>query len=529
DPSRSLEAQRKLQTDFVALWTDALRRMTGSPPPPEPARETDKRYADPEWHTSPVHDFLRKAHSMTEAWARDLIARADGVDAHTRHKAEFYLRQIAAALSPANFVATNPELARRTLAEGGENLVRGMKMLAEDIEAGHGSVKIRQADSAKFDYGVNVATTPGKVVFRNDLIELIQYAPTTPAVRKRPLLIVPPWINKFYVLDLNPEKSFVRWAVASGLTVFAISWVNPDARHAGKDFASYMEEGVLAAIDAIEAATGEREVSAAGYCVGGTMLGVTLAYLAAKGERRIADTTFFATQLDFEEAGDLLVFVDEPQLALLEGAMARTGYLEGARMANAFNALRPGELIWSYVVSNYLKGEQPPAFDLLAWNSDSTRMPAANHSFYLRQCYLENRLSRGEMTIAGRRLDLSKVTAPVYSLATKEDHIAPARSVFAGAAKFGGPVRYVMSGSGHIAGVINPPAKAKYQYWTGGPVKGAFAGWLEGAKETAGSWWPDWRKWLDDNAPAMTKARIPGDGKLKTICDAPGEYVRVRC
>jgi polyhydroxyalkanoate synthase len=339
---------------------------------------------------------------------------------------------------------------------------------------------------------------------------------------------VPPWINKFYVLDLNPEKSFIRWAVSQGLTVFVISWVNPDERQAEKSFEDYMREGILTALDAVEFATGEREVTAIGYCVGGTLLAITLAYMAQVDDRRIASATLFTTQVDFTDPGDLKHFVDEERIRSIEATMSDTGYLEGARMASAFNMLRPNELIWSYVVNNYLKGKEPPAFDLLVWNSDSTRMPKANHSFYLRNCYLENNLSRGRLEIAGKTLDLGKVTIPIYNLAAREDHIAPARSVFNGAKLFGGEMRYVLAGSGHIAGVVNPMSKPKYQYWTGPQPSGTFEDWLKLATEHPGSWWADWIQWISTQAPERVASRIPGDGKLPALCDAPGEYVRVK-
>jgi polyhydroxyalkanoate synthase len=373
-----------------------------------------------------------------------------------------------------------------------------------------------------------MATTPGKVIWRNEVMELIQYAPTTDEVYVRPLLITPPWINKFYVLDLNSEKSFVRWAVEQGLTVFIISWINPDESKAEKGFEAYMHEGVLTALDVIEKATGQSKVTAAGYCVGGTLLAVTLAYMAATGDDRVDSVTFFATQVDFSDAGELQIFFDEDHLAALEESMAKTGYLEGVKMANAFNMLRPNELIWTYVVDNYMKGVEPAAFDLLAWNSDCTRIPRANHSFYTRSCYVENRLARGDMVIDGVKLDLGKITIPIYDLALKEDHIAPAPSVFRGAKLFGGDVTFVLGGAGHIAGVINPPAKGKYQYLTHGPVVGSYEDWVAKATETKGSWWPDWLKWVTAQAPDKAPARQPGDGRLKPICDAPGEYVRVK-
>ncbi len=529
DPKRSLAAQSGIAGNFIELWSRTLHRLSGETVDPLiPGDPQDKRFSDPQWRENPVFDFLRQAYSMTTRWAGDLVDHAEDVDPQTRAKAQFYLRQIAGAVSPSNFLPTNPELLRETIQENGGNLVRGMQMLGSDIEAGHGQLRIRQADGSKFQLGVNMAMTPGKVVFRNDLLELIQYAPTTPSVFKRPLLIVPPWINKFYILDLNPQKSFVRWAVAQGITVFVVSWVNPDRRQAEMGFDAYARDGILAAVGAIEQATGQSDVAAIGYCVGGTLLAVTLAYMAAVGDKRISAATFFTTQVDFTDPGDLKHFADETQIRSIEAAMEEPGYLEGGQMAAAFNMLRPNELIWSYVVNNYVKGKEPPAFDLLVWNADSTRMPKANHSFYLRNCYLDNTLTKGEMTILGQRLDLKRVAIPIYNLAAREDHIAPARSVFTGAKFFGGPMRYVLAGSGHIAGVVNPAETPKYQYWTGGPPQGSFDEWLAGATENPGSWWGDWLAWLTQSAPAKTAPRIPGDGALTPLCDAPGEYVRVK-
>jgi len=529
DPRKIIEAQGALTSDFLTLWSNTLKRAGGEEAAPvaEPDKR-DARFADPDWSAHPMFDFVKQAYLIGSRWAESMVDKAEDLDPHTREKARFYVKQISSALSPSNFVATNPELLRETLAQNGENLVRGMKMLAEDIEAGKGELKIRQSDAGAFEVGVNIATTPGKVIFRNEIIELIQYAPATQDVLKRPLLIVPPWINKFYILDLNAEKSFIRWCVAQGLTVFCVSWVNPDERHAAKDFESYMREGIFAALDAIEAATGEKSVTAIGYCVGGTLLAVTLAYMAAIKDKRIASATFFTTQVDFSRAGELSVFVDEEQIRSIEEQMAPHGYLDGSKMAGAFNMLRPNDLIWSYAVNNYLKGKTPTAFDLLYWNSDSTRMPAANHSFYLRNCYLENRLSKGEMRIGGKSLDLKNVTIPVYNLAAREDHIAPSPSVFLGSQCFGGPVDYVVSGSGHIAGVVNPPTKVKYQYWTGGKPEGTYEDWIRAATETPGSWWPHWFSWIETQAPKRVKAREPGAGKLPALEDAPGSYVKVK-
>jgi polyhydroxyalkanoate synthase len=528
-PERAAGAQAELTSGLGAIWTQTLRRLSGEQVEPFiPVDPSDKRFSAPEWKDSPFFDFLRQSYSLASRWADEMVDRAEGLDPMTRSKAAFYTRLISSAISPANFVATNPELLRATWDARGANLVRGLEMLAEDLKAGGGTLKIRQTDQSKFELGVDMATTPGKVVLRNEVMELIQYAPATEEVFKRPLLIVPPWINKFYVLDLNREKSFVRWALGQGLTVFIISWVNPDSSLADLSFADYMRRGVLAALDAIEAATGERHVSAAGYCVGGTLLASTLAYMAATGDDRIQSATFFATQVDFTHAGDMQIFVDEEKLAALEEAMAKTGYLDGVKMANTFNVLRPNELVWNYIVNNYVKGETPSAFDLLAWNADSTRIPRANHSFYLRNCYLENNLARGKMVIDGVTLDLKKVTIPVYEIAAKEDHIAPARSVFLGAKLFGGPVDYVLGGAGHVAGIINPPEKHKYQYWLGGPVEGEFDDWCAAAEEIKGSWWPHWIDWYARQSPQKVPARQPGGGKLEPLCDAPGEYVRVK-
>ena len=530
DPKRALELQTNLGRAYLDLWAGAVKRMAGEEVAPVATPEPrDKRFVDPEWSQNQFFDFLKQAYLVTSQWADYLVKNADGVDEHTRKKAEFYVKQIAAAISPSNFVLTNPELLRETLASNAENLVRGMQMLGEDIEAGQGHLKIRQSDHAEFEVGSNLAVTPGKVVFQNDLMQLIQYEPTTPSVLKTPLLIVPPWINKFYILDLTPEKSFIKWCVDEGVTVFVISWVNPDAKLAEKSFEQYMREGVIAALDAVKAATGESKVNAIGYCVGGTLLAITLAYLAAKKQNRALSVTFFAAQVDFTYGGDLMVFVDEQQIKQLETRMQEQGYLEASHMANAFNMLRANDLIWPYVVNNYLRGKKPYPFDILYWNSDATRMPAANHSFYLRNCYLENRLTKGEMEIAGVTLDLHKVKVPVYNLATREDHIAPAKSVLFGSQYFGGPVKFVLAGSGHIAGVVNPPAKQKYEYWLGGAAIGAdLDKWLQDAKEYPGSWWPDWLDWIKAQGAATVPARKVGGGKLKPIEDAPGSYVKVK-
>jgi len=530
DPRRALELQTALGRAYLDLWAGAVKRMAGEQTEPVAAPDPrDKRFSDPEWSQNQFFDFLKQAYLLTAKWSERLVKDAAGVDEHTRKKAEFYVKQIANAISPSNFVFTNPELLRETLLSNGENLVRGMHMLSEDIKAGQGNLKIRQSDPSTFEVGRNLALTPGKVVFQNELMQLIQYEATTKQVLKIPLLIVPPWINKFYILDLTPDKSFIKWCVDQGVTVFVVSWVNPDARLSQRSFEEYMREGVIAALDAIEAVTGEKQVNAVGYCVGGTLLAVTLAYLAAKKRNRIKSATLFAAQVDFTYAGDLMVFVDEERIKQLESHMQEQGYLEASRMANTFNMLRSNDLIWPYVVNNYMRGKKPLPFDILYWNSDATRMPAANHSFYLRNCYLDNKLSKGEMKIDGVSLDLQKVKAPIYNLATREDHIAPAKSVMWGSQYFGGPVKYVLAGSGHIAGVINPPAKPKYQYWTGAKPAGSnVENWLKTAEEHPGSWWPDWLEWLREQGAQMVPARKLGGGKFKPTEAAPGSYVKVK-
>ena len=529
EPQRTLELQTRLGKAYLDLWGAAVKRLSGEPgeavAAPAPG---DKRFADPEWTSNQFFDFLKQAYLLSAHWANQLVSDAE-LEPHTKQKAEFYMRQIVNALSPSNFVLTNPELLRETLATNADNLVRGMRMLAEDIEAGGGDLKIRQSDSSMFAVGRNLAITPGKVIFQNNLMQLIQYAPTTEKVLKRPLLIVPPWINKYYVLDLTPEKSFIKWCVDQGITVFCISWVNPDAHLAQKTFEDYVREGPLAALDVIKTVTGEDEVSAVGYCVGGTMLSVALAAMAEWNDKRITSATLFAAQVDFTYAGDLKVFVDEEQVKAIEQRMAERGYLEGMSMVTVFNLLRSHDLIWPYVINNYLKGKAPFPFDLLYWNSDATRLPAANHSFYMRNCYLNNKITKGEMVLGNTPINLKSIKIPVYNLATREDHIAPAKSVLLGSKYFGGPVRYVLSGSGHIAGVINPPAKKKYSYWTGPRPRSAnLDGWLAKATEHPGSWWPDWLEWLRAQDRTEVPARQPGGGKLAPIEDAPGSYVKVQ-
>ena len=478
----------------------------------------------------PVFRLLQAVLPALDKLGRGHAAETEGLSERDRQRAEFHLNQLAAALSPTNFPFTNPEVLRETIDTNARNLVEGLHNLTHDIENSQDLLKISQTDLEAFEVGRNLAVSPGKVVFQNDIMQLIQYSPTTDHVQSVPLLIVPPWINKFYILDLTEKKSFIRYIVSQGFTVFIISWVNPDGRHAAKSFSDYMKDGILTAAEKVREETGEEKCNVVGYCVAGTLLSATLAYLAEKGgDQPFASATFLTTQIDFSKAGDLTLLIGNEQLRAIEAIMAEKGYLDGSRMANVFNMLRPKDLIWPYIVNNYMLGKKPMPFDLLYWNQDSTRMPAANHNFYLSEFYAKNALAEGNLVLDGVPLDMRKVKLPVYELAAREDHIAPAVSVFRGSRLLGGPVEFVLAGSGHIAGVINPPNpdKPKYQYWTG-PFEGAdIEHWLTKASETPGSWWPHWIDWLRERSGDDIASRWPGQ-KLPPIEDAPGSYVRTK-
>ncbi|WP_368416111.1 PHA/PHB synthase family protein [Falsiroseomonas sp.] len=530
NPARLMQAQIGFWQDYLTLWQNTARRMMGDKAQAvieEP--KGDRRFKDDAWRENEVFDFIRQSYLLSARFFTNVVQTTEGLEPKTAQKVDFYTRQFVDAMSPSNFLLTNPEVLRRTAETGGENLLKGLSNLLADLERGKGQLRIRMTDETKFKVGENIAVTPGKVVFRNDLMELIQYQPTTEKVLKRPLLIIPPWINKFYILDLRPKNSFIRWAVEQGHTVFVVSWVNPDEKLAEKGFDDYMREGPYAALDAMEQATGERAFNVIGYCLGGTLLSCTLAHMATRKDTRVKSATFLTTMLDFAEAGELGVFIDEEQLHALEEKMSKRGFLEGSEMATTFNMLRANDLIWSFVVSNYLMGQEPFPFDLLYWNDDSTRMPARMHSFYLRRMYQQNDLVKpGAVELDGVALDLRKIKVPTYMLSTREDHIAPWKSTYRATQIFSGPVRFVLAASGHIAGVVNPPEAGKYSHWVNEELPPDPDAWFKGATELAGSWWPDWQRWIVAQDKAMVPARIPGAGALPALADAPGTYVTVQ-
>ena len=534
DPGLVMQRQFMLWGEYARMMAAMSRRMAGEEVKPviEPEKG-DKRFAHHAWNDNPMLDFVKQSYLIFARWLETTISELTFEDEHEKKKAEFYTRQFIDAFAPSNFAMLNPEVIEATLESKGENLLKGLKNLLEDIDRGHGELAIRQADLDYFKLGENIATTPGKVVFQNEIFQLIQYAPTTEKVAKIPMLIVPPWINKFYILDLQPQNSFIHWLVDQGRTVFVMSWVNPGPELKDKTFEDYIKEGLFEALSAVEKATGEEKADVIGYCIGGTMLSTALALMAKKGDDRVNSATFFTAQADFKESGDLLLFVDDEQLDAIEKQMdAAGGVLEGRAMATTFNMLRSNDLIWSFVIDNYLKGKDPARFDLLFWNSDATRMPKNVHLFYLREFYQHNRLAKGDMVMDGETLDLSAVNVPIFMQAGETDHIAPHNSVYRTARLFASGdndnVEYMLAGSGHIAGVINHPAKHKYHHSTNRKLPKTLAEWKEGADRHPGSWWPYWIEWLKKVSPGETEARQPGDGGLDIIEDAPGSYVKVK-
>ncbi|MGA0023236.1 MAG: PHA/PHB synthase family protein [Burkholderiales bacterium] len=531
DPLRIAGMQMKLWQEYMTLWQNSMLKMMGQETAPvAQPHHADRRFKHDDWENNFLYDYVKQSYLIAARHLHESLGGVEGLDEKTAKKVEFYTRQYIDALSPSNFLLTNPEVLRETVNSGGMNLLKGLNNLLEDLSSGNGAqLKVRMTDTSAFKLGGNIATTRGKVVYQNDIMQLIQYEPLTAKVHATPLLIIPPWINKFYILDLREKNSFVRWAVEQGHTVFVISWVNPDETLAHKTFDDYLTDGALAALDAVRDITGEAQANVIGYCLGGTLLACTLAWLAAKRQDRIRSATFFVTMIDFERPGELEVFIDEKQVDALEKKMEARGYLEGSEMATTFNMLRANDLIWSFVVNNYLLGRDPFPFDLLYWNGDSTRMPAAMHSFYLRNMYLKNRLREpGGITLAGVPIDVSKVKTPAYFISTAEDHIAPWQSTYAGARLLRGPVRFVLGGSGHIAGIINPPEAGKYCYWTNEKMAETPEQWQQGAGQHPGSWWTDWANWVSGHAGARVAARTPGGGRYKAVEDAPGSYVQRR-
>ncbi|HVJ00587.1 MAG TPA: class I poly(R)-hydroxyalkanoic acid synthase [Sphingomonas sp.] len=528
DPTAAVRAGAGFWADTLQLWQRFLDPAHAAPFEETPEQARDRRFKAPQWREEPVFDFLRQSYFVVADHLLKGVDALEGVDPKQKEQIRFATRGFIDAISPTNFPATNPQVIEKIVETKGESLLKGLQHMLGDLAKG----QMTQTDPDAFEVGRNMATTPGKVVKRTPLYELIQYSPATEEVYATPLVIFPPWINRFYILDLNPEKSFVRWAVEQGLTVFVVSWKSADATMKDVVWDDYVERGQIDAIDAVRELLDVPSVHAIGYCVAGTTLAATLAVLAARGQAdKVKSATFFTAQVDFTEAGDLSMFVDDDQLALIR-SLGAEGFLDGRYMAATFNLLRGRDLIWNYVTNNYLMGQDYAPFDLLHWNSDVTNLPAAWHLSYLTDLYRDNKLAvAGALSIAGTPIDLGRVTTPAYVQAGREDHIAPAQSVWKITHHFKGPLRFVLAGSGHIAGVVNPPAAGKYQYWVNEEKVETLSEFLAGAHETRGSWWPDWIGWidaLDSTSVPATGARIPGEGKFEALCDAPGTYVKTR-
>lgn len=530
NPDKIVEAQNTLFNGYLSLWGAFTRKaLDGQPVTNIATGKPDRRFSDPQWTQNMMFEMMKESYLLSSNWLNQLVGSVEGVDESAKRRVEFLTKLMTDAFSPSNFLMSNPGALQTLIDTKGESLVKGMARFAEDIDKGGGKLAITQTDTSKFSVGENLATTPGKVIYRNPFFELIQYAPVTDQVRKIPLLIFPPWINKYYILDLQPKNSIIKWLTEQGFTVFITSWVNPGPHMKDASFEDYMFGGIYDAIEQVKAQTGSEKVNTVGYCIGGTLLGCALAHMAERGYDSVASATFFTAQHDFSDAGDLSLFTTESWLKELEIQMdAAGGVLPGSAMADTFNTLRSNDLIWSSYVNNYLMGKDPTAFDLLCWNADVTRMPKALHMFYLRRFYAENALTEGQLVLDGVRIDLSKVTIPVFEQAAREDHIAPAASVYRGSKMFGGPVTYVLAGSGHIAGVVNHPASQKYQHWVNPEHPATLKEWLNGAEEKPGSWWPLWANWLHEKSDNYIAARNPDKGPLKPLMDAPGSYVLVK-
>jgi polyhydroxyalkanoate synthase subunit PhaC len=529
DRARLAEAQADFWKDSISLWQRFLDPEHAPALPIAGLADKDRRFNAPQWRDHPLFDLIRQSYLMVVDHMLKGVDAIEGVSDRQREQMRFAARTVADAMSPANFAFTNPLVIEKAIETKGASLLKGLGHMMADLDKG----QLTHTDPNAFELGRNIAATPGKVVKETALYQLIQYTPVTEEVLATPLIIFPPWINRFYILDLNPEKSFIRWAVEQGLTVFVVSWKSADESLAEMTMDDYVLDGQLDAIDTVRDLLGVKAVHTIGYCVAGTNLAALLAYLAAKRESaKVASATFFTAQVDFADAGDLNLFVDDQQMGLVKSLAGDKGFLDGRYMAATFNLLRGRDLIWSYVVNNYLLGQDYPPFDLLHWNGDTTNLPARWHRGYLQDLYRDNKLVQpGAISVGGVPIDLGKVKTPSYVQAGREDHIAPAGSVWKITHHFAGPLRFVLAGSGHIAGVVNPPAAGKYQYWTNASKVESLAEFIAGATETKGSWWPDWIAWIDRLSGSRVKAegaRIPGAGALPAIEDAPGRYVRMR-
>ena len=528
DPEKLSNSTTQFWEEQLNLWEKWINSDPTVVKKPD-IEKVDSRFRSKLWDTW-LFDYVRNAYLLTAEHLQKTVNDIDSLDERTARKVKFFTKQYVDAMSPTNFAALNPDVLKATVDSNGVNLLSGLNNLLDDLKKGKGELAIKMVDPNAFELGKDVATTDGKVVYQNELMQLIQYQPTTKSVLETPLLIIPPWINKYYILDLTPRNSFIKWAIDQGHTVFVISWVNPDARHAHKTFDDYLVEGPLAALDVIDKRCKTNTTNLVGYCLGGTLTAVLLGWLKSnKQEKRVNSTTFFTSMIDFNEPGELGVFVDPEGVDALEKRMASKGYLEASEMASTFNMLRSNDLIWSFVVNNYLLGKDPVPFDLLFWNSDATRMPAKMHSYYLRNMYIHNKLREPKgLTIAGRSIDLSTVTTPCYFISAKDDHIAPWKSTFAGAKLFGGKVRFVLGGSGHIAGIVNPPVANKYCFWANDELTHEAESWLQNADRFDGSWWSDWSVWISSQGSRTVNARKIRNNRTKPFEDAPGSYAKLR-
>lgn len=535
NPDSFLKAQLEFSNAYTMLLANTYDRMQNNNITPiyQPSTK-DRRFQDTVWKENIVFDYIKQFYLLSSTWLQNTVKDIQDLDPKTKNKVDFYTRQLIDAFSPSNFILTNPEVLRATIATNGENLVKGLSNLLRDLEKSKHLLKISTTNDKAFEIGKNIATTPGKVIYQNDLLQLIQYEPSTKECYRIPLFIIAPWINKYYILDLGEKNSFVKWLVDKGYTVFITSWVNPDESLKRKSFEDYLKQGALEPLEAIKSATGESEVNIIGYCLGGTLLSCLLSYLNHKSqEKRVKSATFFTTLVDFRDSGDICVFIDEEQLNELETRMDEEGFYDGTEMATVFSLLRANDMIWSFMINNYLLGKEPMPFDLLYWNSDSTRLPAAMHRYYLNNMYLKNLLIKpGGIKLLGVPIDISTIKTPSYILSTREDHISPWKTTYRATEYYKGPIEFVLSASGHIAGVINPPDKQKYNYWVNNKNRKSWPDpetWFNDATQVAGSWWPHWDKWIKPYSGGKVPARKVGQGKLKPIENAPGSYVKVRC